>query len=320
MPDSAEAIALRQVGSLPELNTRLEPCSFRAGWNKAEPSLWPSPRTSFRPALWKWENAKSGLDAAGRLINTELADRRNLFLVNPIEGNHYATLRTLVSAYQMILPGERAKSHRHSPNALRLVLDVDEECYTIVDGVRIDMKPGDVVLTPNWCWHGHGNDGKRPGYWIDFLDVPLVQLLEGMFLEHWPDGIQTASESTRESQFVFSWDETQTRLAGAVPDEFGRTRIELGSPALPTIALHVERVGPTLASRPLQTTANQVVAIVSGSGQSVIDGVTLDWTRGDVFTVPAWKSYCHQAGADAVLLYVSDSPVHEKLGFFRLNG
>ena len=22
------------------------------------------------------------------------------------------------------------------------------------------MMPGDVVLTPNWCWHGHGNESR----------------------------------------------------------------------------------------------------------------------------------------------------------------
>lgn len=38
------------------------------------------------------------------------------------------------------------------------------------------MAAGDVVLTPNWCWHGHGNDGNVRGYWLDFLDVPLMQL------------------------------------------------------------------------------------------------------------------------------------------------
>ncbi len=80
----------------------------------------------------------------------------------------------------MILPGERARSHRHSPHALRFVLDVPDTAYTVVDGTRIDMRPGDVLLTPGWHWHGHGNDGDRPGYWVDFLDVPTVQLLEPM--------------------------------------------------------------------------------------------------------------------------------------------
>ncbi len=143
-------------------------------------------RTS-RPAHWRYAQAKGALDAAGRLINTELAERRNLILINPLEGNDYATARTLVAAYQMIMPGEHARSHRHTPNALRLVIDAEPGTYTIVNGARLPMAPNDVVLTPNWCWHGHGNDGKGCGYWLDFLDVPLVHLLDPMFFEPHPD-------------------------------------------------------------------------------------------------------------------------------------
>ena len=112
------------------------------------------------PAQWKYEQARGALDAAGRLINTALAERRNLILFNPAEDNGYGTVRTLVAAYQMIMPGEWARSHRHTPNALRLILDSEPGTYTEVDGVNIAMEPGDVLLTPNWSSHGHGNDSR----------------------------------------------------------------------------------------------------------------------------------------------------------------
>src|ERR1700681_2505691 len=118
-----------------------------------------------------------------RLINTALAERRSLILFNPAEGNSYGTVRTLVAAYQMIMPGEWARVHRHTPNALRLILDAEPGTYTEVDGLNIAMEPGDVLLTPNWSTHGHGNDSKACAYWLDFLDAPLVQLLEPMFFE-----------------------------------------------------------------------------------------------------------------------------------------
>ena len=88
------------------------------GLGQAAPSLWAEPKKSFQPFVWSYAQAKGALDAAGRLINTELAERRNLILQNPAEG--YATSRTIVAAYQMIMPGEKARSHRHTPNALRL--------------------------------------------------------------------------------------------------------------------------------------------------------------------------------------------------------
>src|ERR1700730_13524937 len=174
---------LARSGSLQELYDKLETVGMGAGWNKPTPSLWPSPRKTLVPAHWKYELARGALDAAGRLINTELAERRNLILYNPVPGNEYATTRTLLAAYQMILPGEKARSHRHTPNALRLIVDAEPGTYTVVDGEKLPMLPGDVLLTPNWRWHGHGNDGAAAAYWIDFLDAPLIQLLEPMFLE-----------------------------------------------------------------------------------------------------------------------------------------
>lgn len=310
--------SLAQVADLDTLNTMLDPLSMRAGWNKTEPSLWPNPRTSFQPASWSWAVAKAGLDSAGRLINTDKADRRNLFLVNPMEGNYYATLRTLVSAYQMIMPGERAKSHRHTPNALRLVLDVGEDVYTVVDGVRLDMSPGDVVLTPGWSWHGHGNDGNAKGYWIDFLDVPLVQLLEPMFLEHWPEGFQTPEQKTRQSPFVFGWSDTERGLAAAKPDQHGRTRIELGDPALPTIALHMEKVGGGASTRTMRTTSSQIVCVVSGEGSSKIGDREFQWSKGDAIAIPSWHPFSHKAKSEAVLFTVSDEAALKKLNLLHV--
>ena len=174
---------LAQSGTLEELYGKLGQIGIAPGWNKKVASLWPEPKKNFVPAHWKYEQARGALDAAGRLINTELAERRNLILYNPASDASYGTVRTMVAAYQMIMPGEWARSHRHTPNALRLILDSEAGTYTEVDGVKIAMEPGDVLLTPNWSSHGHGNDSRACAYWLDFLDVPLVQLLEPMFFE-----------------------------------------------------------------------------------------------------------------------------------------
>ena len=186
---------LARSGTLEELYGKLDKVGMGAGWNKPTPSLWPAPRKTFVPAHWKYELARGALDAAGRLINTELAERRNLILFNPAEGNTYGTVRTLVAAYQMIMPGEWARVHRHTPNALRLILDAEPGTYTEVDGTNIAMAPGDVLLTPNWSTHGHGNHSKACAYWLDFLDAPLVQLLEPMFFEVTEDEKKHARDS-----------------------------------------------------------------------------------------------------------------------------
>ena len=94
------------------------------GWvRRKKPILWSEPRPEYVPAHWSYEDAKAGLDAAGRLIDVSLAERRNLVMRNPASGSNYETSRTLVCAYQMILPGEKAPSHRHSSHALRVIID-----------------------------------------------------------------------------------------------------------------------------------------------------------------------------------------------------
>src|ERR1700691_2638895 len=202
---------LAQTGTLEELYGKLPLVGIAPGWNKKVASLWSEPKKNFAPAHWKYEQAKGALDAAGRLINTELAERRNLILVNPVPGNSYATSRTLVAAYQMIMPGEKARSHRHTPNALRLVLDAEPGAYTTVNGKKLPMGMNDVVLTPNWCWHRHGNNSAARAYWLDFLDVPLVHLLDPMFFEPHPDEFEDAALEAPDSPLLFPWRETKRR-------------------------------------------------------------------------------------------------------------
>ncbi|MBT5192177.1 MAG: cupin domain-containing protein, partial [Rhodospirillaceae bacterium] len=168
------------VGTLEELYDHLGTMDMTPGWTKRdEPILYAEPTTSFKPIHWRYAECEKALDAAGRLINTELAERRNLVMRNPVDGNDIATTRTLVCAYQMILPGEKARSHRHAPHAFRVIID-GKGSFSTVDGEKTPMETGDIVLTPGWSWHGHGHDGDQPAYWFDGLDVPLNHLLEPM--------------------------------------------------------------------------------------------------------------------------------------------
>jgi gentisate 1,2-dioxygenase len=319
---------LAQSGTLEELYGKLAKVGMGAGWNKPTPSLWAAPRKTFVPAHWAYEQARGALDAAGRLINTALAERRNLILVNPAEGNTYGTVRTLVAAYQMIMPGEWARAHRHTPNALRLILDAEPGTYTEVDGTNIAMEPGDVLLTPNWSTHGHGNDSKACAYWLDFLDAPLVQLLEPMFFEPCEEDGHEAFEqetpapesSAKESSFVFTWKDTLRRLDEARPDPAGpfATQIALGAPALDTTALHMMRLAPGVRTATHRTTANNIFAVARGTGTTTVDGECFEWRRGDVIAAPGWRPPFHQSSDDAILFRVTDEPVMQRLGFHRV--
>jgi gentisate 1,2-dioxygenase len=308
---------LTEVDSLESLYALLPEAGMGAGWNKPVPAIWSAPRKTFAPAHWRYREARSALDAAGRLMSTEHAERRNLILANPIEGNTYGTTRTLVVAYQMIMPGERARSHRHTPNALRLVLDAAPGAYTTVDGERLAMAENDVVLTPSWCWHGHGNDGDTPAYWLDYLDVPLVQALEPMFFEPYPGEYEAIRSTPSRSPFVFAWRDTEAALGGAAVDPcFGR-QVSLVAPSLRTLGLFMLGLDAGSRTKPLQTTASNAYTVVRGRGETVVDGERFEWSRGDVVVAPAWRPHEHHAADDAVLFRVTDAPLLEALGFLR---
>jgi gentisate 1,2-dioxygenase len=315
---SSDVSALRDVPSLERLYDRLGPLHVTAGWNKKEPSLYPEPKRSFHPVHWRWEECRAAIDAAGRLIDTKLAERRNLVLYNPADPLEYATTKTLVAAYQMILPGEHARTHRHTPHALRLVLE-GEGAYTVVDGARLEMHPGDVLLTPGGSWHGHGHDGDGPCYWLDGLDIPLAHLLEPVFFEPHPDGFAAIESTPTRSPHLFPWAETCEKLDSAPPDPEGRfgARIQLGDPALPTVAIFMQRLAKGTATRAQRSSANSIYCVVEGSGSSKIGAQRFEWARGDVFASPCWLPFAHRAASDAVLFSISDEPLQRYCRYFR---
>jgi gentisate 1,2-dioxygenase len=317
MTRTQTAAAFDAASNMEQLYGLLAAAGMGPGWNKPEPSLWPSPRKNFLPAHWSYALSKPALDAAGRFVSTELAERRNLILANPVPGNNYATVRTLVAAYQMVMPHETARSHRHRPNALRLVIDAEPHTYTIVDGVKIPMLPGDVLLTPNWAWHGHSNESDACAYWIDVLDVPLVQFLEPMFFESYPERIEQTEKVDAQSPFRFAFADVKARLDQAAESAKGWRVTELGPPHLDTIGLFMERLEADATRHAGRTTAHSIYAVIEGRGVSDVDGTLINWARGDVFAVPGWRRVMHRASERSHLLRVTDEPVMRKLNWLR---
>ena len=171
MPDAAQT---SREAALQTLFEALQPLSLAPLWTQYRAMLTPTPQGKARPYLWRYAELRPHLLRAGELISTREAERRVLMLMNPgLEGQAAAT-STLFAGMQLILPGEIARAHRHSPSALRVVV---EGCgaYTAVDGERCLMEPGDLILTPSWSWHDHGNQTTEPMIWLDGLDLPLLE-------------------------------------------------------------------------------------------------------------------------------------------------
>jgi gentisate 1,2-dioxygenase len=284
---------------------------FSPGWARPEPSMWPAPKPKFTPAVWRFAAARAALDQAGEFVPVEQAERRNLIMVNPIEGNLYATTRNLVAAYQCVKGGETARTHRHTPAALRLVLEAKPGTYTVVNGAQVDMLPGDVVLTPSWSWHGHANASDQTSFWIDFLDIPFVQLTEAMFFEQYPAG---------GLEPVGSRGATPLRIpaAEALGDGPDAKVVEIAKGIMPTIALHLMREPAGGRIDVARTTINNIYAMISGSARFTAEsGLAETLGPGDVVAMPCWHGHTIEAVTDMTLLCVSDEPLLSRLGLAR---
>jgi len=152
------------------------------------------PRSTAVPAIWHWCDLRPQAMRAAELVGTEQAERRVLRLHNPGLPGASAS-NTLVANIQIVMPGEIARAHRHSPSALRLIIE-GKGGYTVVNGDRIPMEPGDLVLTPKWTWHDHANDTDAPMIWLDGLDTPLVRMLEAGFYEQYDEETQPVGAGT----------------------------------------------------------------------------------------------------------------------------
>jgi gentisate 1,2-dioxygenase len=306
------------------------------------------------PYLWEWSVVRPRLLRAGELITAAEAERRVLMFLNPGNAARIGATATLYAAAQLILPGETARAHRHSPAALRFIIE-GSGAYTCVEGEKIWMSPGDLVLTPSGVWHDHGNEGAEPVMWLDGLDIPYTAALNCMFLEEFSSLNQTAlappkrGEMTRSEKlygralfpanstaaaaapyspvWAYRWNEAREALItlsrSAEPDPFEGYVLRYTNPAnggevFPTMGCRLRLLPKGSHSSAHRSTTSSVYHVAEGSGFSVLNGSRFDWKKGDTFAVPIWCWQEHAApDADAVLFSITDQPIIAPLGLLR---
>src|SRR5205823_9305369 len=172
-------------------------------------ALLPNERaTPAVPHVWRWRDVRPRVLEAARLVPMEQAERRVLVLRNPGLGGAYAITSSLFAGLQVILPGEAAPSHHHTPSALRLIVE-GHGAFTTVDGVKCAMEPGDLIITPPMRWHDHGHEGTEPVIWLDGLDLPLVRSFDAS----WASRMRPA----REPETATDPSQDELSAAGLVP-------------------------------------------------------------------------------------------------------
>lgn len=328
---STATVAMSQDNSQETYYNSLPSHNVAALWTQLDKMVPPQPNPKASVASWRYKNIQPPLLEAGDIIGAEEAERRVLMLVNPSLEAPYTT-DSIYAGLQLILPGEVAPAHRHVAFALRFIIE-GTDGFTAVEGEKITMARGDVILTPSWHWHDHGNEGTKPMIWLDGLDLPLYRYLPVNFAEPYASK-RYPSTPALSSKFRFPWAPVQQTLDGAA--SAGKDHVLYhyrhadGSALSKTLGAQAERLSAGATSPAARATTSFVYHIYSGIGHSDItlpDGKTVqrvEWTARDTFAVPAWCSVQHTCTTReeeaAYLFAINDRPMVESLGLFRTSG
>jgi gentisate 1,2-dioxygenase len=322
---------MKAAKTLEQFGEELAARNLRGQW-QAEAMLARAiggPPPAGEPMVWPWETVSAALREACEVMPRSEAARRNIGFRNPGLANRYGTTHTISCGAQIVLPGEVAWAHRHTLGALRFGIEGSAKLYTVVDGEPLPMHPGDLVLTPNWTWHDHHNDGDVPGIWLDVLDVPLVAgALNQLFFEPLGETEQPLRPGRR-LPYRYAWADAAPLLDAAVAagasDPYDGVVLAYASPdgngpTLPTLGCALQLLLPGSETRAQRTTASAVYYVVRGNGATVVGERVLEWGPRDSFVVPNWAEHRfvnRSADADAVLFRVSDAPVMAALGLLQ---
>ncbi|QPF92382.1 gentisate 1,2-dioxygenase [Bradyrhizobium commune] len=320
--------------------------NLTALWTVMSDLITPEPKSACRPHLWKFDTIRDYMTEAGRLITAKEAERRVLVLENPGLRGQSKITTSLYAGVQMVVPGDVAPAHRHSQSALRFVLE-GKGAHTAVDGERTAMEPGDFIITPSMTWHDHSNETSEPMFWLDGLDIPLVQFFDCSFAEGSTEDQQKITKPAGDSfaryghnllpvdvkrssktSPIFSYPYAYTREAlekartSREWDACHGLKLKFSNPetgdfAMPTIGTFIQLLPKGFKTARYRATDATVFCPIEGRGRSHIGDAVFEWGPRDLFVVPSWQWVTHETDEDAVLFSFSDRPVQQKLDLFR---
>ena len=353
---------MQELGRLEDL-----PEDYRAALTaKNLVPLWPSLRAvlpPFKPAIktqptcWPYQDLRPLLLQAGELTPMEKAERRVLVLANPGHGlDKMQASAAIYLGMQLLLPGEWAPSHRHTPNAVRMVVQ-GEGAWTNVDGEKCPMSRGDLILTPTGLWHEHGHDGDQPVVWLDVLDLPLVYYMEASYhvngsrQQQLPGSGHRAysrggllptpvfeAEAVRRGKAYpmlrYPWADARAALLALAEDRPDQQAVQL-TYANPETGEHAQNILGfyALMLRPGQTlvlpvrSPAQVFHVIEGGMQAVVgegaDAQAFTLAEADTCCAPGYTPVVlsNASAVQPAFMFIADeTPLHQKLGVFETRG
>jgi len=320
----------------------------KRAWDEAKLSpLWESAvafrETASAPVAlhWQWSKMRPLVDRAIELVSPKDVERRVLMCTDPSlnSSRRATTTKGLNAGLQILLPGERARPHRHTMDAIRFVLE-GEGAVTVVGGKECPMAQGDLVLTPSWCWHEHVHCGDKPIIWLDGLNSPLHRYLGTADFEpgpvhdlapatgdaafQVPNILPVADANPRHSPvFRYTYAAASAAVEAAPIGKDGARRVKYanpttGGPAMALMDHQLVQLDPGVTTLPFRSTCNAIVAVAEGQGTSTIGNETFAWGPKDVFTMPQGNWIVHRTEAEKARLFVySDHEVYARLGLLK---
>jgi gentisate 1,2-dioxygenase len=320
--------------------------------------LWPSlravlppkvPTRNTQPIHWPYATLRPLLMQAGDLTPMEKAERRVLVLANP--GHGLENMKVSPAMYlgmQLLLPGEWAPSHRHTPNAVRMVVE-GEGAYTTVDGEKCPMARGDLILTPTGLWHEHGHDGDKPVVWLDVLDLPLIYYtetsyaIEGQRQDVKPGrgdqayargGVVPTPVFERSNKAYpmlrYPWAEARAALVALAEDQPGQEAVqvtyvnpETGRDAQNNLGFYALMLRPGQTLRLPARSPSQVFHLIEGGVEVKVLDQAFTLAEADTCCTPGYESVTLKnlkSDQPSFVFIADESPLHRKLGVYENRG
>jgi gentisate 1,2-dioxygenase len=320
--------------------------------------LWPSlravlppfvPARKTKPILWSYQTLRPLLLQAGELTPIEKAERRVLVLANP--GHGLEKMQASAAMYlgmQLLLPGEVAPAHRHTPNAVRLIVE-GNGAYTTVDGEKCPMHRGDLILTPTGLWHEHGHEGDKPVVWLDVLDLPLVYYMEASYhLEGESQNIRPgqgrkayargglvpsplfARSNKPYPMLHYPWAEARAALLSLAEDEGDLEAVQMayinpetGGDAENILGFYALMLRPGQTLRLPARSPASVFHLIEGAAALTVEDQGFTLGEGDTCCAPGYTAVTLRnlsADTPSFLFIADETPLHRKLGVYEDRG
>ncbi len=292
------------------------------------------------PNHWKWKEIRPLVEHAISVTSPAAVERRVLTFTDPNNASENGgTTTNLTTALQILLPGEKARPHRHTMNALRFVIE-GSGASTIVDGKECLMEEGDLVITPGWTWHEHVHRGNAPIIWLDALDAPLHRYLGTDAFE--PGPVHDVPNSLDDAAFAvanivpdlgdqvpsfspilrYPWAAARRAVRAAPTGKDGSRRVRYVNPVtggstMPLIDCCLVQLDKGTETVRFRTTSNAVCLVCEGRGTTRIGEDALTWDTHDVFSLPHGNWISHRAQESAILFLVTDRDALRRLGLLK---